>query len=213
MILSIKQRIVILETRAGKSSLASTIFGEELFEVSHGGSITLNISGFFDINKPEDDLRSEIERCISECAPGLHAFLILPKQGIHTEHEQNVISKIEECFSEEVFNCAIAVFTHGDQLGEGQTLEDFVSLDQSLSELVRKRGGRCHVMDSKYWQDKPKDEYRNNQFQVEEILKSIDKMIKANNDGRYTNEMLPAILYWRVRRRIEKSISWLLNRS
>ncbi|XP_041635996.1 GTPase IMAP family member 7-like [Cheilinus undulatus] len=207
------RRIVLLgKTGVGKSSLASTIFGEDSLENNptpksdtikcevetksvSGRSITvIDTPGLFDTDRSEDELRAEIVRCVVESAPGPHAFLLLLKVDKYTEHEQAVINKIQEYFSEDVFNYAIAVFTHGDQLGEGQTLEDFVGLDQYLTDHVWKKcGGRCFVIDNKYWQDKPKDEYRSNQFQIKEILKSIDKMIKANKDGYYTNEMYQAV--------------------
>ncbi|XP_065806407.1 GTPase IMAP family member 7-like [Labrus bergylta] len=206
------RRLVILgKTGSGKSSLVNTIFGEDICKINHtsksetseckaatkcvnGKSLTLiDTPGFFDTNMSENDLKPEIVKCIVESAPGPHAFLIVFKVEKFTEHEREVITKITEHFSEEALKFATVVFTHGDQLQEGQTIKDFVSEDQNLSDLVKKCGGRCHVIDNKYWKEKPKDEYRSNQFQVEEILKTVEKTIKDNKDGFYTNEMLQEV--------------------
>ncbi|KAG8006055.1 hypothetical protein GBF38_005189 [Nibea albiflora] len=39
--------------------------------------------------------------------------------------EQAVVNKVIQYFSEEAFRYATVVFTHGDQLRNGQTIEDF----------------------------------------------------------------------------------------
>ncbi|XP_044039243.1 GTPase IMAP family member 7-like [Siniperca chuatsi] len=206
------RRIVLLgKTRSGKSSLANTIFGEKLFTIGHslnsetrkcqsktksvnGRSITLiDTPGFFGTDMSEEELKPEIVRCITECSPGPHAFLIVLKVERFTVQEQAVINKIHQYFSEEVFKYATVIFTHGDQLPEGQTIEDFVCLNKMMSDLVKKCGSRCHVIDNKYWNEDPKDKYRSNQFQVEELLKSIDKMVMENKGSCYTNEMLQAV--------------------
>uniref|UniRef100_A0A671UQ28 AIG1-type G domain-containing protein n=1 Tax=Sparus aurata TaxID=8175 RepID=A0A671UQ28_SPAAU len=199
------------KTGAGKSSLANTIFGNDAFKIYHnlksgtkecqsetksvsGRSITLiDTPGFFDTDRSEEELKPEIVRCITECAPGPHAFLIVLKVEKYTKHEQEVIHKIQEYFSEEALKYATVLFTHGDQLPDGETIEKLVSENKPLDDLVKKCGGRCHVIDNKYWKDKPKNEYRSNQFQVEELLKTIDKMVMENNGGCYTNEMLQAV--------------------
>ncbi|XP_037614165.1 GTPase IMAP family member 7-like [Sebastes umbrosus] len=205
-------RIVILgKTGSGKSSLANTIFGEKLFRIGHtlnsetrecraetksvnGRSITLiDTPGFFDTDKSEEELKPVMVKCITECAPGPHAFLIVLKVEKFTKQEQAVITELNQCFSEEVFKYATVVFTHGDQLDEGQTIEDFVHQNKLTSELVNKCGGRCHVVDNKYWKNNQQDEYRNNQFQVEQLLKTIDKTLEANEGRYYTNEMLQTV--------------------
>ncbi len=204
-------RIVLLgKTGTGKSSLANTIFGEEVFEINctaisetktcqaktksvNGRSITLiDTPGFFDTDRSEEEMKPEIVKCVTVCDPGPHAFLILLKVEKYTEQEQAVIQKIHDYFSEEVFKYATVVFTRGDQLPEGKTIVDCVSQNQQLSDLVRKCGGRCHVFDNEYWNQNISDEYRSNRFQVEELLKSIDKTFLANRNC-YTAEMLQAV--------------------
>ncbi|KAM8746528.1 GTPase IMAP family member 8-like [Acanthopagrus schlegelii] len=199
------------KTGAGKSSLANTIFGEDAFRIYHkfksgtrecqletrsvsGRSITLvDTPGLFDTDRPEEEMKPEIVSCITECAPGPHAFLIVLKVEKFTEQEQAVINTIQEYFSEEAFKYATVLFTHGDQLPEGETIDKLVSENKPLDDLVKKCGGRCHVIDNKYWKNAPKHEYRSNQFQVEELLKTLGKMVTENNAGCYTNEMLQKV--------------------
>ncbi|XP_059211559.1 GTPase IMAP family member 7-like [Centropristis striata] len=207
----ITKRIVVLgKTGAGKSSLANTIFGEKLFLIGHtansetnkcqaknksvnGRRITLiDTPGFFDTDRPEEELKPEIVRCITECSPGPHAVLIVLKVERYTDHEQAVITEITKYFSDKVFKYATVLFTHGDQLPEGQTIEQFFRDNKSLNDLVEKCEGRCHVIDNKYWKNDQQDEYRSNKFQVEELLKTIDEITEANRGGYYTNEMLQA---------------------
>ncbi|XP_054457819.1 GTPase IMAP family member 7-like [Anoplopoma fimbria] len=210
--MSNRRRIVILgKTGSGKSSLANTIFEDESFkigrtansETSKCGAITKSVNGrnitlidtpgFFDTDRSEEELKPGIVRCITECAPGPHAFLIVLKVERFTEHEQAVIAKINQYFSEEVLKFATVLFTHGDQLEEGQTIEDFVLGNEPLSDLVKKCGGRCHVVDNKYWKNNQQDEYRNNQFQVKELLKTMDKISEANRGSCYTHKVLQAV--------------------
>ncbi|XP_078020832.1 GTPase IMAP family member 7-like [Epinephelus lanceolatus] len=205
------RRVVILgKTGAGKSSLANTIFGEKPFKVDdsansgttacqaetksvNGRNITLiDTPGFFVTEKSEEELNHEILRCITECAPGPHAFLIVLKVEKFTKQEQAVINKIHQYFSEEVFKYATVVFTCGDQL-KGQTIEEFVRQNTSLSDLVKKCGGRCHVIDNEYWKNNQQDEYRSNKYQVKELLKTIDELTEANKGRCYTNEMLQVV--------------------
>ena len=203
------RRIILLgKSGAGKSSLADTIFGEAKFQINHfndlkthctqaetkslnGRSITLiDVPGFFDGERSEKEMRTEIVRCITECAPGPHAFLIVLKVERFTEHEQEVINKICQYFSEDALNYAVIVFTHGDQLSEGMKIEEYVAQSEGLRDLMKKCGGRCCIVDNRYWKSSQEDKYRSNRFQVAELLNTIDKIALANNGGYYTSEML-----------------------
>ncbi|XP_041841579.1 uncharacterized protein LOC121639999 isoform X2 [Melanotaenia boesemani] len=200
-------RIVLLgEAGAGKSSLGNNIFGENVFKINqppkcrgsrecqveaksvHGRRIMLvDTPGFDGTDGPEPDLKDEILRGITECAPGPHAFLIVLKVEKFTNQKKAAIEKIGQLFSEEAFKYAAVVFILGDQLPEGMNIEEFVDHNKCLSDLVKKCSGGYHVVDNRCNQEKDC-----NQLQILQLLNTIEKIGMENKGGCYTNKLLQA---------------------
>ncbi|XP_028330995.1 GTPase IMAP family member 2-like [Gouania willdenowi] len=95
----------------------------------------------------------------------------------YTKHDEEVITRISQYFSEEVLKYTVIIFTHGDQLPEWTTIQQFVVKNQKLEDLVIKCDGRCHVFDSKYWKNNnPEEKYRSNSYQLKELLSTVENL-------------------------------------
>lgn len=189
---SVQERRIILIGKQGdgKSSAKNTIEDQakELADsllLNHRKITVIDAPDFFDTDHDEKT-KSVIIQSLVDSAEGVDAIVVVLKVEAYVTHEDKIVRQILDTLKEDALKHTVILFTSGEELN-GEVIEEFVYCSLQMQELVDKCGGRCHVIDSKHWNDRNTG-YRSNREQVKSLLDTIDKMVKEN--GRYTNKLM-----------------------
>ncbi|KAM9519096.1 uncharacterized protein ACWYII_045307 isoform 1-T1 [Salvelinus alpinus] len=175
----------------GKSAAGNTILGQKVFdsrisfkpvtlkserqegEVCGRRVIVVDTPGLSNSDLSEEEVRGEMNRAMTLCEPGPHAFLLVIQLGRFTEQEKSVMETLKELLSANIDGNTMVLFTYGERL-EDTTIDQFIREDSNLKKLVKKCRGGYHVF-------KNNDTSNNNQ--VRELLEKIETRLQKKQNS------------------------------
>ncbi|KAL6482038.1 hypothetical protein MHYP_G00101180 [Metynnis hypsauchen] len=194
-------KIVLLgKVSAGKSSTGNAILGREAFretettecEIQRGRLENKNISV---IDTPAintttlstDQLKTELERCISLSSPGPHVFLLVVRVRRFTDDERNTVKWIQENFGEDALKFTMVLFTGKEEITNQQWM-NFLQDAKTLEFTSNCGAGYC-AMNSKK---------EKNPAQITKLLEKIETTVQQNRGQCYTHDMYEAVQRKRI---------------
>ncbi|XP_058872355.1 GTPase IMAP family member 4-like [Acipenser ruthenus] len=186
---------VILGKKRFTSELSDTSITKECKEVTaqtFGRKVTVvDTPGLFDTSLSNTETAKEIVKCVEMTYPGPHAFLLAIRLGRFTKEEKETVQIIKEVFGERASKYMMVLFTHGDNLDEDETIEDFIKkCSEDIKQLITSCEGRYSVISGKKIKD---------QDQTKQLLEKIDKMVKECQGNFFSGE-----LFQMMKERIEQ---------
>ncbi len=186
------RRVLIGLQGVGKSAAGNTILGWEEFlsdlsatsltstserrdAVVCGRKVTVvDTPGLLNSDDSYTNKEREMERALTLCEPGPHAFLLVIQLGRFTEQERHVMDTLQKmCSNVNVFT--IVLFTYGDKL-KNKSVDQFVREDINLQKLIQKCHSQYHVFNNTD---------RENTCQASELFEKVDSQLGKRNNKYY----------------------------
>ncbi|XP_062294963.1 GTPase IMAP family member 7 [Scomber scombrus] len=130
---------------------------------------------WFSSDCDSDDRRKHISSFIALSSPGPHAFLLCVPVNQPAVGEAKALGVLQTLFGPSaVSSNTIILFTHTEELDEGEQLEEYlVTWRKDLRALVERCGDRYHTLETRGGEPEERKV-------VEELLEKVEKMVKES---------------------------------
>ncbi|XP_031139651.1 GTPase IMAP family member 8-like isoform X2 [Sander lucioperca] len=193
---SLSQVVLLLlgEKQSGKSSAGNSILGKPVFDkkttrsykessTTFGIQVTVvDTPGWLSHSTTPDIVSRELCRGLTLCHPEPHAILlVLPTTSTFGPEEWKAMEAQLRLLQTPIWQRAIVLFTHGDNLGNLPIQEHIRRQGQTLHWLLERCGNRYQVMSS---------QSRASEAQVTELFEKIKKMMETNKRPKYIQDRM-----------------------
>ncbi|XP_016397588.1 interferon-induced very large GTPase 1-like, partial [Sinocyclocheilus rhinocerous] len=113
----------------------------------------------------------------------IHVFIFVVRLGQLTDADKMGLEWLQRVFGDKVLQFVMILFTHARE-EECDTIIDDLKKNPVLEQLLEKCGGRYETC----------NKMMNNQSEMRDLMKKIERMFNENNHRRYTGEMFNTAL-------------------